>query len=273
MAGAPGVVTGLTFLPHEALAGVRWGRGGMPALAVAACSRIAPDIAFVPSWEPWAAEALDRIVACGTQVVWAVRGPFGEVAGRDGWTPTIKRSLTVPEGLREDLEARLPHALESVRRGASLGALAIVVAEDLAGADGPLLAPDYVFEELVPLLARIADAAAESALPTVLHSDGDTRALLHAVRHAGYAGLHAGGLDEARFERLFDAARAEGLCVLGGIPTSVLGEGPLAAAGAGTRAALLARRGGLLVTDDGGITRPEELAALVSALAAARESA
>lgn len=272
LAGAPGIVTGLTFVPHEALAGVRWGTGGMPSLAVAACSRLSPDFAFVPSWEIWSAEALDRISACGVQVFWVVPGPLGLVAQRNGWPDTLKRTLSQPAVLRDELDAEMLAVLEAVRRGSALGARAIVVAEDLAGADTLLVAPDYVFEELMPFLGRVVETAAEASTPTLLHSDGDTRAILHAVRKAGFVGLHVGGLAPDRFSRLLDAARSEGLCVVGGLPSAELDRGPIVASGAGMRAALLARQGGLLIADDGGITTPEQLGALMTAFAAARET-
>jgi hypothetical protein len=58
--------------------------------------------------------------------------------------------------------------------------------------------------------------------------------------------------------------------VVGGLSARTLGTGPPPAVLAGTRLAILAESGGLLIADDGGITTPEEFAALLAALAATR---
>ncbi len=270
LGGATGIVAGMSMVPSSALAELEGGAQSAPALAVAACSRLAPDFLFVPAWEPWADEASDRVASCGTDVFWVVPGPFGVVAERDGWSETLHRTLSDTEGLRTDLTAALPALVEHVRRGARLDVKAVVVADDLAGSSGMLVSPDFALDVLLPLLGQLADAAAEQAIPAVLHSDGDTRVLLHAVRRFGFAGVHPGGLTVDEFEKFFDSARREGLGVLGGIDGESLRSGTPSAIAAGERVAVLALRGGLLLCDDGGITTGSEVSALMSAINAAR---
>ncbi|HZL07298.1 MAG TPA: hypothetical protein VFE45_18085, partial [Coriobacteriia bacterium] len=160
-----------------------------------------------------------------------------------------------------------------VRDGLERGARAIVIAEDLAGTAGPLVAPDFAIETLLPQLGAIVKVANESDAPAVLHSDGDIRLLLGAVRRAGFSAVHAGGgLGFDGFERLFWAARAEELAVLGGLQSLEL-TSLTRAESLGSRVGLLARAGGLLVADDGGISTTGEGVALVHALAAARAAA
>ncbi|MBN2848449.1 MAG: hypothetical protein JXP72_08390, partial [Coriobacteriia bacterium] len=101
---------------------------------------------------------------------------------------------------------------------------------------------------------------------------GDIRPLLPAIARAGFVAVHAGGgLNVDAFERLFWSARAEGLAVIGGLPTVEL-RNAVRAEALGSRIGVLARAGGLLVSDDGGITTPLEVSALVTALAAARSA-
>jgi len=268
--GAPGLVLGTTFLPLPAIEGLRWGSKHAPFKLAAACENMRTDFAFVSANEVWAGEAVDRIAECGTAALWVVDGPLGRVAARDGWASTLRLSASDPMALGRAMDATMPEAIEQIRRGVRLGAAAIVVAEDLFGAHGPLVSPDFSLEEVLPRCGKLVEEAALSAVPSVLHSDGDTRPLLHGIRRAGFAALHPGGLSEQQFDAVFAAAREEDLSVLGGIAGDALRAGPAAAIASGTRAALLAALGGLLLSDDGGISTSEELAALVEAFAAAR---
>ncbi len=158
-----------------------------------------------------------------------------------------------------------------VRNGLVQGVSAVVIAEDLAGSEGPLVAPDFAIDVLVPLLSQVAQIAAGYGAPAVLHSDGDIRWLLPAVKRAGFAGVHAGGgLTFDAFERLFWVAHAEEIGVIGGLQTVELGGGRARAEVLGSRAGLLARAGGLLLADDGGVTEPQQVTLLADAVSAAR---
>lgn len=270
LTGAPGLVLGTTFLPLPAIEGLRWGSRHAPFKLAAACENMRTDFAFVCANEVWAGEAVDRIAECGTAAMWVVDGPLGRVARSDGWAPTLRLSASDPMALGRAMDTHVRDAVEQVRRGVRLGAAAIVIAEDLFGAEGPLVSPDFALEEVIPRCQKLAEEALLGAVPCVFHSDGDSRPVLRALRRSGFAALHPGGLAEAQFDAVFAAAREEGLSVLGGIPGDALRAGPVAAVAAGTRAALLSDLGGLLLSDDGGISTSEELAALVEAFAAAR---
>lgn len=270
LSGGQGPALGATFLPQDALIAMRWGGRKAPVLVATACEKMLLDFVFVPSWEPWADEAADRIASCGTAALWVVPGPFALLAGEDGWTATIKRSAAEPEALRRSLEAQLDSIVEAVRRGARLGVTAIVVAEDLGGEDGLLVSPDFAFDEIMPLLGRVAQTAAEEGLLSVWHSDGDIRALLRSAKKNGFIAVHPGGLSADAFERLYGDARALNLSVIGGVSGEALRSGGPASIRAGVSAGLLSRAGGLLVSDDGSISTSEEVAALMMAISSAR---
>lgn len=263
---------GLTFVPAEALDPLS--RGDLePARTLAeACRELEADFVFVPSGEEWSARALATIAEAGAAPFWAVDGPLWPVIWGYGITEGLRATVTRSEEVADRIDARIDAIAEQIRYGVGLGARAIVIAEDLAGSEGPLVAPDFAMEVLMPRLKRLVDVASAAGVPTILHSDGDIRTLLGAVARAGFAGVQAGGgLSFDGFERVFHAARAQGLVVIGGLQTIELGRGFPAAVALGSRAGLLAKHDGLLLADDGGITEPLQIATLVAALMAARD--
>lgn len=262
-------VCGLTFLPSSAVSD----RGGVDG-AVSGLPRAFEDggfdFVFIPSWEPLAAQLAVIAREAGAAALWVVRGVLWPALDEVGLGEGLRASVADPASLRDPLDAALDVALRAMERGVEQGVDAIVVAEDLAGSDGPLVTLEYVVAELMPRLGAIADAAADLGVPCVLHSDGDVGSLYADVAGAGFRGIHLGGMSDDAFDRLFALARADGLAVIGGIMTRELAAGLPAAVMAGTRARILAMRGGLLLADDGGVTGFDEYAALLAAFAAAR---
>jgi len=239
---------------------------------VAACVALGASFAFVPSGAPWAGDAVIALLDAGVAPFWVVDGPLWPVVLERGELQGLRATLTDPERVGESIEARLDGVLQQVADGARAGVRAIVLAEDLAGTSGPLIAPDFAIAELLPRYARLVQAVGALGLPCVLHSDGDVRPLLHAIARAGFVAVHAGGgLDFERFDRLFWAAREAGLAVIGGLLTGELGN-PARAEAIGSTIGVVAQAGGLLVADDGGITTRDEVRHLALALTAARSS-
>ena len=263
---------GLTFVPHQALGPVVGGVRGPVEDLSEACVSLGASFAFVPAEEPWAADAVDALADADVAPLWSVSGPLWPVIESWGEIEGLRATLTDPERVGESIEAHLDGVLQQVADGARAGVRAIVLAEDLAGTSGPLIAPDFAIAELLPRYARLVQAAGALGLPCVLHSDGDVRPLLHAIARAGFVAVHAGGgLDFERFDRLFWAAREAGLAVIGGLLTGELGN-PARAEAIGSTIGVVAQAGGLLVADDGGITTRDEVRHLALALTAARSS-
>lgn len=264
---------GLTFVPPDVLGAV----GGPAASAdapasrlAAACTTLRASFAFVPSAEDWAVDAARALREQGTAVMWAVDGPLWPVIRAEGGLAGLRATLTDPGRIGRAIDEGLDRVLEGIATGASLGARAIVLAEDLAGTSGPLIAPDFAIAELLPRYARIVQAAADLGVCCVLHSDGDVRSLLPAISRSGFVAVHSGGgLDLGRFEKLFWAARTAGLAVIGGLLTGDLGNA-LKAEALGSTVGVIASAGGLLVADDGGISTSREMRGLIAALGAAR---
>ncbi len=264
---------GLTFVPPDVL-GVVGGAAAAtdePAVRLAgACTTLGASFAFVSAAEEWATDAARLLTEQGTAVLWAIDGPLWPVIREHGELAGLRSTLTEPERIGRAIDERLDGVLAGIATGARLGARAIVLAEDLAGSSGPLIAPDFAIAELLPRYARIVQAAGALDLCCVLHSDGDVRPLLPAIARAGFVAIHAGGgLDFQRFDKLFWAARDTGLAVIGGLMTGDLGNG-IRAEAIGSTVGVVAEAGGLLVADDGGITTHDQMRGLITALEVAR---
>jgi hypothetical protein len=266
-----GLLVGITWLPEPALQAVEFGTpsaGPADALATLAAA-LELDFAFVPSSERWAAEAVDGLHEQGVAAIWAVPGVFGRVGEQVGWSEMLRLTAAEPGGLAVHLGEALHEALDDVRAGVQARAEAILVADDVAGATGFLVSPDFVLDALVPCYRSLAREAAAHGLPAIFHSDGDIRTLYPALKKAGYSAVHLAGLAAPALEMPFASARAEGLVVLGGVESAAIMSG---ARLLGEHAGRLALTGGLLVCDDGGLTSPEEIAAYAAALEAARDT-
>lgn len=243
----------------------------MPDALVAAAVALRASFAFVPAAEPWAERAVRSLADAGIAPMWAIDGPLWPIVERRGTLAGLRATLTDARGIGAELDLTIRPLIDEVSRGAAAGARAIVIAEDLAGSHGPLVAPDFAIAELLPRFERLVRAARSLGLPSLLHSDGDVRPLLPAVVRAGFVAVHAGGgLNLDAFDRLFWAARHEGLAIVGGLLTAELGN-PARAEALGSAVGVLAQTGGLFVADDGGLTTPAQAANLLSALTAARD--
>lgn len=267
-----GLATALTWVPGGVLRALTFDTGrerpGESLEAVATAFGV--DLAFVPAEEPWAEEAAARLREADVAVAWALSGVLGRVSEQLGWLEALRLSASDPAALAYALDDALYHALTDVRAGVLAGADAIVLADDLAGASGWLLSPDYALEALVPCYHRVATEASAAGLPAVFHSDGDVRALYPALAHAGFSAVHMGGAGRLGAAEVVATARAAGLVPIGGIEVAALLA--TGARRAGERAATLLAGESLIISDDGGLTTAEEAVALGAALEAARRA-
>lgn len=259
---------GMTFVPIDAMRANAADATPDVVLATAASSSRA-DFVFAPSWEPWAGRLVTRLRGAGIAALWVVRGVLWPTLDAVGVEEGLMLTARDSEALAPALDAATGAMLDAVALGIGLKADAIVVADDLATTSGPLVAPDFVADAVLPRLALASAAASRAGLPALLHSDGETSAFLRGLRASGFSGVHVGGLGQQAFERICGRARPEGLAVLGGLGACELASPP-AAVLSGTRLSILAASGGLLIADDGGVTTPNEYAALLVALEAAR---
>jgi hypothetical protein len=272
LAGEPtGFVAGITWVPTETLEALTFGTAAVgPADALATvASALDLDFAFVPAQEVWSVEAVRELRERGIAAIWTVAGVLSRVGESLGWTEMLHQTAAEPGALAVPLGEALHEALDDARQAVRSHAEALVVADDLAGAAGPLVSPDFALDALLPCYRSLAHEVTARGIPAIFHSDGDIRTLLPALRRADFCGVHLAGLSAEPFTASYTAARLAGLTVLGGIESAALTTG---ARRLGAHAGRLALSPGLLVCDDGGITSPEEVAAYASALETARET-
>lgn len=268
---ATGLVAGISWLPASALAALTEDtavNGSAESLAVLVRA-LELDFAFVPAEQPWAAEAVERLHDAGAVAVWATAGVLGRLGDRMGWTAALRLTAGDPGTLAAPLAEVLHDVLGSVRAGVAAGADAVVLADDLAGAVGPLVSPDFALDALVPCYHSVAAEAGARGIPAVFHSDGDIRVLLPALARAGFSALHAGSLSGEAFAATLVSARAAGMTVLGGIEAAQLTSG---ARHSGVEVGTMALAGGLIMCDDGGLTTAVEVTAYATAIEAGREA-
>lgn len=261
---------GVTFLAPGVVLGARDSEAPERDLA-RAYAETGLDFAFVMSWEPWAGRLVGLLHHAGIAALWVVPGVLWPALEVVGVGEGLRATAREPDSLAPELDSAAGAMRDAVALGVGLHADAMVIAEDLAGETGALVAPDFVSDHVLPRLSRGVATASRGDIPVLLHSDGDISVFLSGLRDAGFAGVHAGGPDADAFGRLHARARRSGLAIVGGLPARGLAKGLPAAVLAGTSLAILAQSGGLLVADDGGITTPEEYSALLAAFAAMRD--
>jgi hypothetical protein len=249
-----GLVVGVSWLPPSTLTGL--------------VRSLDLDFAFVPAEQPGALQLIAQLHALDCAAVLAVSGVFGRVAELLGWTEALRLTAGEPGALAAPLAEALHAALESVRTGIAAGADVVLVADDLAGAAGPLVSPDFALDALLPCYRSLAAEVVSRGVLAVYHSDGDVRVLMPSLQRAGFSAIHLAGIASGMLATSIDAARGSGLVAIGGLSVAALAEDPAAV---GRSAGSEARGRGLLVCDDGGLTTAAEIGAYRLAISAARE--
>lgn len=111
---------------------------------------------------------------------------------------------------------------EAVRQGAEV----LVLGDDAAHKDGPMISPRLWRDLVLPHHRRIVR---EAKVPVIWHSDGNIQALLPMAVEAGFAGVHgldpSAGLDLGRIRREYGSR----LALIGNIDVRVLCGSDLAA--------------------------------------------
>jgi uroporphyrinogen decarboxylase len=117
------------------------------------------------------------------------------------------------------LENRTAWCIAQYQRARELGAEVLVLGDDVAFRDGPMISPRMYREFVLPYHCRIVAAL---DVPVIWHSDGDIRSLLPMAIEAGFVGVH--GLEPAAGVDLAEVKREYGrdLALVGNLDISVL---------------------------------------------------
>lgn len=159
-----------------------------------------------------------------------VDGPLEREIRRVGLEGALEPLAVAAAGPRPTgaFDGAVDDILSLVRASADVG-VAVVVADDLAGRDGPLAHPAALRAALMPAYARLAAGIRATGRLALFHSDGAVAEVAGLLAAAGFDGL-AGYQIEC-----YDASRApRGLgrdwLLIGGLPAAWTAEGPPAAA-------------------------------------------
>ncbi|MEN6560811.1 MAG: uroporphyrinogen decarboxylase family protein [Acidobacteriota bacterium] len=153
-------------------------------------------------------------------------GPFMAAYMAMGFGRFFLRLADEPGFVAALLEARTEWCLAVFREAVRLGAEVLVLGDDAAHKNGPMISPRLWREMVLPCHRRIVR---EAKAPVVWHSDGNIEPLLPMAIEAGFAGIHglepAAGMDLARIKREY----GRDLVLVGNIDVRVLCGRDLAA--------------------------------------------
>ena len=156
----------------------------------------------------------DHCLIYGTHI-----GPFTAGFMAMGFERFFVRLVDDPAFVRRLLEARTRWCIAMFQKAVDLGAEILVLGDDAAHAEGPMISPRMWREFILPYHKRIVDAF---DVPVIWHSDGNVEPLLPMAVEAGFAGLHglepAAGMDLARIKREF----GHDLVLIGNVDVRVL---------------------------------------------------
>ena len=165
--------------------------------------RYSPPLAYVEQlWDGDQVRGIrraypDHCLIYGTHI-----GPFTAGFMAMGIERFFVRLVDDPAFVHRLLEARTRWCIAMFQKAVDLGAEILVLGDDAAHADGPMISPRMWREFILPYHKRIVDAF---DVPVIWHSDGNVEPLLPMAVEAGFAGLHglepAAGMDLARIKR------------------------------------------------------------------------
>lgn len=120
----------------------------------------------------------------------------------------------------------------------------VVIADDLAGPNGLLIAPATLKDSLFNLYAQVS----QSSLPLAFHSDGDIEDLLGIISQSGFTHVHLAGINLGKLSRLALKAHQASLIPLGGYGVATADNPELL-----STIDHLRKSAGLIVADDAGL--------------------
>jgi len=146
-------------------------------------------------------------------------GPFTAAYMAMGFDRFFMRLSDAPVFVEKLMVARTGWCLAAFAEAVRLGAELLVLGDDAAHRDGPMIAPRLWRDMILPLHREIVK---ESPVPVIWHSDGNILPLLPMAVEAGFAGVHgldpSAGIDLGAVKREF----GRDLALIGNVDTRVL---------------------------------------------------
>ena len=151
-------------------------------------------------------------------------GPFTAGYMAMGFERFFLRLVDDPVFVHRLLENRTEWCIALYQKAISLGAEVLVLGDDAAHKEGPMISPRMWREFVLPYHRCIVD---ELDAPVIWHSDGNIASLLPMAIEAGFIGVHglelAAGMDLGQIKREFGSD----LVLIGNIDVGVLCDSDL----------------------------------------------
>jgi uroporphyrinogen decarboxylase len=156
----------------------------------------------------------DHCLIYGTHI-----GPFTAGYMAMGFERFFLRLADDPIFVDRLLEARTEWCIAMYQKAVHLGADVLVLGDDAAHGQGPMVSPTMWRRHILPCHRRIVDAL---EAPIIWHSDGDIEPLLPMAIEAGFVGIHGldavAGMDLGRMKREY----GQDLVMVGNVDIRVL---------------------------------------------------
>jgi len=163
----------------------------------------------------------DHCLIYGTHI-----GPFTAGYMAMGFERFFVRLMDDPDFVHRLLEARTDWCVAVYQEAAALGAEVLVLGDDAAHGEAPMVSPAMWRELVLPYHRRIVD---ELDVPVIWLSDGNIMPLLPMAIEAGFVGVHSlepgAGIDLGQVKQAF----GRDLVLIGNIDVSVLCDSDLEA--------------------------------------------
>ena len=153
-------------------------------------------------------------------------GPFMAGFMAMGFERFFIRLIDEPAFVHELLEDRTDWAIAMFKQAVSLGAEFLVLGEDAAHKEAPMVSPRMWRKFLLPYHKRIVE---EVNVPIIFHSDGNLLPVLPMVIEAGFVGYHSleptAGIDLGAVKKEY----GKDLVLVGNVDVSILAGSDLPA--------------------------------------------
>ena len=153
--------------------------------------RYSPQLEYVEElFDPDAVQAIqnsypEHCLIYGTHI-----GPFTAAYMAMGFERFFTQLVDNPSFVRKVLEHRTEWCIAQYQKAVDLGAELLILGDDVAHKDQPMISPRMWKKLMLPYHRRIVDAL---NVPILWHSDGNILPLLPMAVEAGFVGIH--GLD------------------------------------------------------------------------------
>jgi uroporphyrinogen decarboxylase len=151
-----------------------------------------------------------------------VDGPFQALAKQQDFVDYLLRIGQRDQWIKQLAQQQMVKSIATARQCLQYGAHGVLVADDVAYADGLFVPYPLMQEFFIPLWRQLVQAFSQDKVPVFFHSDGNINSLLPALMAVGCSGIHAidplAGMDIRQVKRVY----GDRLCLMGNIDCGFL---------------------------------------------------